>query len=365
MRIPDFRRPCVAGSLVCIKRHKSVKASPEERVRQRVLHWLKKNGWNPNSIKLESTVHFVTGSRGRADIVLLTGTKGDPGVVIECKKAGLPLGFDAVRQAKKYANKIGCREILITNGDDHRLFRKRNREWKPKPWSAALHEKIPVNPLPKLPTGDNGSKLDGFMRRLPGLETVHDRSQLKLMRSLCTLIFSKRQSWCPEPRLVGELFLLQDLGIEYLTVSTAGGGYHGYYRLFRVANESRVETMGIGLQDYNRNKAQICVCVVKPNRTGHDLQLRIKGNVSLLNDGSVEIRHTRKMTKVPREKVFEAVREANRDDMIRSQELVVGVLPSPGKIRQANAEKFIANLLHYTLLRTALKDSIAKKGRRT
>ena len=183
------------------------------------------------------------------------------------------------------------------------------------------------------------------------------------MRSLCTLIFS-RQSWCPKPKLVCELFLLQDLGIEYLTVPTPGGGYHGWYRLFRVADESRVDTMGIGLQDYTQNKALICVCVVKPKRISHDLQLRITGNISLHKDGSIWISHSGKMTKVPSKIVFEAVTEANRDDMINSkpsQKIVLGVLSPPGKIRKETAEKFIANLLHYTLLRTALKDRIAQK----
>jgi hypothetical protein len=361
MKIPNYTPSCVAGSLFCIKRHKSVKATPEERIRQRIIHYLKKKGWDLNNIKLETSIHYVTGGKGRADIIL-SSAKGNPSIVIECKKAGYPLGLDAIRQARKYANKIGCREILITNGNDHRLFEKRNRERVPKARSSILREDVPVSPVPKLPKGSHDSKLDDFMKRLPGLKNI-DRQQCKLMRNLCTLIFSS-QNWCSKPKLVGELFLLQDLGVEYLTISTPGGGYGGYYRLFRVANESRVETMGIGLQDYDQNKAQICVCVVKPKRTGHDLQLRIKGNVSLCNDGSVAIRHSGKMTKVPRDKVFDAVREANREDMIGSEQyrqIVLGVLPRPGKITKVSAEKFIANLLHYTLLRTALKDSIAAK----
>jgi hypothetical protein len=65
-----------------------------------------------------------------------------------------------------------------------------------------------------------------------------------------------------------------------------------------------------------------------------------------------------------REKVFEAVREAGRDDMIRlkpSQHISLGVLPPPNSITKAKAEKFVGSLLHYTLLRTALKDAYRQK----
>ncbi len=365
MKIPNFTPTREAGRLRCIKRNKSIKSTPEELVRQRILHWLvHRKKADLNDIELESSVRFVAGSRGRADIVFRSRSTGGARFLIECKKAGFPLGLEAVRQAKKYANKIGCREVLITDGAVHRCFAKSDREWVEEPRSTFLGEKIPVGRTPCLPLKRNGARLDTFMRKLPGLEEINDRTQLKLMRSLCTVIFSK-QNWCPRPKVLGELFLLKDLGVVALTVSTPGGRYAGYYRLFLVATENRVETMGIALQDYVRNKAQICVGVVKNDRTRHDLQLRIKGNVRLRNDGSIEITHSGKMTRpFTREKVFEAVREAGRDDMIRlkpSQHISLGVLPPPNSITKAKAEKFVGSLLHYTLLRTALKDAYRQK----
>ena len=360
MKIPNFTPTREAGRLRCIKRNKSIKSTPEELVRQRILHWLvHRKKADLNDIELESSVRFVAGNRGRADIVFRSSA-GSARFLIECKKAGFPLGLEAVRQAQKYANKIGCREVLITDGEVHRCFAKSDREWVEEPRSAFLGEKIPVGRTPCLPVKPNVARLDNFMRKLPGLEGISDRTQLRLMRSLCTLIFSK-QNWCPSPKVLDELFLLKDLGVVALTVSTPGGRYYGYYRLFLVATDNRVETMGIALQDYEQNKAQICVGVVKNDRTRHDLQLRIKGNVRLRNDGSIEIRHSGKMPRpFTREKVFEAVREAGRDDMIRlkpSQHISLGVLPPPNSITKAKAEKFVGSLLHYTLLRTALKDT--------
>ena len=108
MEIPNFTPRREARRIRCIKRQKLVESTPEELVRQKVLHWLVHGKEiDINNIKVESSVRFVTGDSGRADIVLLS-EKGHRDLVIECKNADCPLGFDAVRQAKNTQTRWGA-----------------------------------------------------------------------------------------------------------------------------------------------------------------------------------------------------------------------------------------------------------------
>lgn len=93
--LPSYRRrETQAGrrnTLQCLKRGRAVAATPEERVRQRILHWLLKvKKWPAQKVELERSYPWVgdpNRHRVRPDIELL----GDNGETVEG-----PVGADAV-----------------------------------------------------------------------------------------------------------------------------------------------------------------------------------------------------------------------------------------------------------------------------
>ena len=122
------------NTLLCMKRHRAVPATPEERVRQRILNWLvAEKGWPVPRIKLERKYDWVGDPARhwiRPDIELLDGQDSTL-VVVECKAPGIPLGGPVEQQAREYAVKSGARHIWISNGDSHKfLIRKSRGTWE-------------------------------------------------------------------------------------------------------------------------------------------------------------------------------------------------------------------------------------------
>ena len=117
-----------AGATVqCLVRDKAVRATPEERVRQRVLHWLVHDkGWAKDNLRLEQSYRWMSDparTRIRSDIELLDGN--EVLVVVECKRGDVPLDERVDQQAIEYALKARARWIWTTNGERHGFFAKR------------------------------------------------------------------------------------------------------------------------------------------------------------------------------------------------------------------------------------------------
>ena len=105
--LPDFEPVFTHGTeapVQCLVRDKAVRATPEERVRQRVLHWLvHDNGWSRENLRLERSYPWVSDparTRIRSDIELLDD--GDVLVVVECKRCDVPLDERVDQQAIEY-----------------------------------------------------------------------------------------------------------------------------------------------------------------------------------------------------------------------------------------------------------------------
>ena len=112
--LPEFDPVVTHGTqntVQCLIRDKSIRATPEERVRQRVLHWLiHEKGWRKDNVRLEKSYAWVSDparTRIRSDIELLV----DGGVlaVVECKRCDVPLDERIDRQAIEYATKARAR----------------------------------------------------------------------------------------------------------------------------------------------------------------------------------------------------------------------------------------------------------------
>ena len=130
--------------LNCLVRHKEVQATPEESVRQRVLHWLiHDKGWEAGKLRLEHAYKWESDlgrSHVRPDIELLDD-EDNVLVVVECKREDVPLDEGVDAQAIGYAIKSYAPYIWVTNGGEHKfLKRDRSGAWDQVPSIEPLGE---------------------------------------------------------------------------------------------------------------------------------------------------------------------------------------------------------------------------------
>jgi hypothetical protein len=98
-----------------ILRKKYIFLTPEEWVRQHLVHFLIHSHHYPNAfIKLESSLHYNQ-LKKRAD-ALVFDSEGKPFLLIECKGANIEITQDVLEQAASYNYIIKAPYLLITNG---------------------------------------------------------------------------------------------------------------------------------------------------------------------------------------------------------------------------------------------------------
>jgi hypothetical protein len=89
--------------------------TPEEWVRQHLLHWLVNDkGFSPALIAVEREIRFNT-LRKRFDAVVFD-TNGAPSILCECKAPHVPITDETLAQAGRYNGVIHANCILLTNG---------------------------------------------------------------------------------------------------------------------------------------------------------------------------------------------------------------------------------------------------------
>lgn len=105
-----------------IFRNKRVRLTPEEWVRQHLVHFLVENLEYPRGlIKVESNVMYNQLEQ-RTDIVVYN-KDASVYLVAECKRPEVKITQEALYQAVRYNAELNASFIIITNGNDHRCFR--------------------------------------------------------------------------------------------------------------------------------------------------------------------------------------------------------------------------------------------------
>lgn len=104
-----------------IEQHYAYLSSSETRTRQVLIDpLLKELGWDvsdPSQVELE----YSAGTGGeKADYALIAN--GKPVMVVEAKSLKTQLGDRVVMQALNYANSLGIAHMVITNGDEWRMY---------------------------------------------------------------------------------------------------------------------------------------------------------------------------------------------------------------------------------------------------
>ncbi len=104
-----------------IIRKKFVVFTPEEYVRQTLIHFLiheKKYPKNLMSLEHEFKLHK---QKKRADIVVYS-PEGKPLMIVECKAPSIKISQNAVNQVANYNIHYKVKYLLVTNGTDFYIF---------------------------------------------------------------------------------------------------------------------------------------------------------------------------------------------------------------------------------------------------
>jgi hypothetical protein len=111
-------------------RGKNVRALPEELVRHQLVEWLVGVVGVPRRlVAVEYPLsNLDPRSRKRADVVVWQPSENDGGMrawlLAECKAPSVRLSIAVADQVRGYAEKIRAEFVLLTNGNEVRIFRR-------------------------------------------------------------------------------------------------------------------------------------------------------------------------------------------------------------------------------------------------
>ena len=101
----------------CILRKKNLACTPEEWVRQHVVHFLIGNGVPEGLIASEFNLEY-NGRSKRADLVVFD-RKQNPILIVECKEPRVELTQAVFNQIAGYNHELRVEYLMMTNGLDH------------------------------------------------------------------------------------------------------------------------------------------------------------------------------------------------------------------------------------------------------
>ncbi len=105
-----------------IIRKKNILLTPEEWVRQHMLHYLHKDlGYPKGLLKVESGVTY-NGRMKRSDLVIYDN-EGKPNILVECKAPTVKIDQSTLEQVAMYNRTLNASIIVLTNGLTHYTFR--------------------------------------------------------------------------------------------------------------------------------------------------------------------------------------------------------------------------------------------------
>lgn len=101
-----------------IARRKYVTLTPEEWVRQHIIHYLTKEKKYPSQLIAVETSIKVNKLERRCDIILFDNT-GKPLIIVECKAPSVKISQGTFNQIASYNLKLRVNYLLVTNGLNH------------------------------------------------------------------------------------------------------------------------------------------------------------------------------------------------------------------------------------------------------
>jgi type I site-specific restriction endonuclease len=102
----------------CVIRKKELVCTPEEWVRQHVLHYLiNEKQIAAGLIASEYSLKY-NGRVKRADVVVFN-RDGKPEMIVECKAPAIKIDDKTIRQIAQYNFELNVDRLFLTNGNDH------------------------------------------------------------------------------------------------------------------------------------------------------------------------------------------------------------------------------------------------------
>ena len=349
-------------------------ATPEERVRQRVLHWLiNTKSWR--TLRLEKAYQWESDpnrSHIRPDIELLDDDENVV-VVVECKHENVPLGKAVYDQAKEYAAKSAAEYIWVTNGNQHGFLKDVDGRWQVVSSIEPLGEEYePPTGKVAFPNMHDAAEVKFYLEQmdLAPLNETSDVGERNFTLALHKATFDvldenhvKQMPFSSEG-----VHLLEYAGVAFHQFSNrSGGSYYTRYADFIAATRGRVEAMSVAVNAWYSGGIRLCVGVSKAERKHHALQLDFAKNCEWSEERKCwDVYHDGAMSQVGSGVVLDAVREAGCRHWIYVDEnqkewVYLGELPEAEAVTWENTREFLANLLHYGIIRTNLREARAAR----
>jgi hypothetical protein len=349
--------------LRCLARDQLVRATPEERVRQRVLSWLiREKRLAKGQLKLEDSLSYADRTRGRPDI-MVCDEDGRCQLIVEVKRADHVAGHDAQKQARRYALPLEVNEVWVTNGERHSFARRsRSGEWSEVKRSKVLAADNLGQLRPeRIPRPGHRRAVEAYLKR---------NRRFRGLRGDTLACFLALQALVQQPRGFFKLpyhfrglHLLSDRDMSPLTFPTPMGWHTSDYRIFLVATEGRVETAAIGVNPWGARRAILSIGFLKGNRKHHALQLQLDG-CERREDGGFDVYHHGVIggRTIGADVTFAAIRDHGREDLLCNDSdgrprVYLGCLPSPSRMTWQTSRALLSNLLHYAVIRTNLREA--------
>jgi predicted type IV restriction endonuclease len=102
----------------CILRKKELILTPEEWVRQHLIHYLIRDKKIPQGLMAAEMPIVVNNLQRRCDLVVFSA-EGKPSMIVECKAPEIPLTEKVFHQIAQYNFELGVELLMVSNGLDH------------------------------------------------------------------------------------------------------------------------------------------------------------------------------------------------------------------------------------------------------
>lgn len=393
----EFPAPSDKPSIRCLVRNSLVPNTPEERVRQSVVLWLRDIvGWPLELVSVEFNLTRHHDSSERADIVLWEcsvpekwkqGYDGSAFCVVECKAPKLYINDDDLGQAHRYAEKLRAKYVIATNcqqlhcaelGAASSLLRTERIPTR-KEYEERDARIVPYKPRRfRRPTAADLSDakfVQEFWNELVQREWLVSTSQADLvpfMMDFLGLLFDREEPTKPSLPWTGYgISILEDWGRRERRFGNAGGGnWDGHYRTFLVRDGGREIEMHVSLvasapktadPAFGNRKGGTYLIVALNNHNSIQLCMEKyhscqSGRVTIVHDGRITVG---KGGAAPRIDLMRFVMKEHPSLRATVDRLHLGTLPARGGLEWEDLEDFLLRLLKYALVRDQFRATLS------
>lgn len=360
-------------------------ATPEEKVRQRVLDFLNDLMNVPYSA-METEVnlsHYKKGLRGRMDITInvLLGNEVNTRMLVECKAEDVTLTDEVYNQAEKYSRAVKIPIFMITNGDIAEIFVYNEEkddydylDYYPSYEELLNYKNLKTNEVPdyELFRVDYDFLFDEeyINAEREDLSFIDENTDVNLAPHILNISYSFLDTTHKLDNLeLHDYTFLEDKGIRFTEFANAsGGGYPGFYRYLIIEDDVKdIQLLSFAVSSCINGRSLLIVAVDDLNKHHNSLQLSLN-HFTKIKDNNMIIYHNGRMSvgrngQAKRERVLNYVLKNTNLKMYDEDNIFLGQLDI-SKLMYVDNDDFkelIINLISYALARDSLREIIKEE----